>query len=210
MGTQGKQPVDIIDFNTTDALSTINGTVGYGVDGYTFIAGTRVIFARDNDPDVRDKVYVVEFVTLSDDGSSFSEPVINLVPASDADVFVDQTVVCLSGNTLQGISFYYDGVQWIRTQQKTGVNQAPLFDVYDSNGYSLSNPIVYPSSTFAGSKLFSYALGPGLDDEEDELDDEEDEGGGGDEEEDEEDEGGGGEDDEDDEDDEEEGTKSQV
>ena len=164
MGTQGKQPVDIIDFVTTDALSTINGTVGYGVDGYTFIAGTRVIFARDTDPDVRDKIYVVEFVTLSDDGSSFSEPVINLVPASDADVFVDQTIVCLSGNTLQGISFYYDGVQWIRAQQKTSTNQAPLFNVYDSNGYSLSNPVAYPSSTFAGSKLFSYALGPGLDD----------------------------------------------
>ena len=164
MGTQGKQPVDIIDFTTTDALSTINGTVGYGVDGYTFIAGTRVIFARDTDPDVRDKIYVVEFVTLSDDGSSFSEPVINLVPASDADVFVDQTVVCLSGNTLQGISFYYDGIQWIRAQQKTSTNQAPLFDIYNSDGYSLSNPIAYPSSTFAGSKLFSYALGPGLDD----------------------------------------------
>ena len=164
MGTQGKQPVNIIDFATTDALSTINGTTGYNTDGYTFIAGSRVIFARDTDPDVRDKIYVVEFVTLSDDGSSFSEPVINLVPASDADVFVDQTVVCLSGNTLQGISFYYDGVQWIRAQQKTSVNQAPLFDIYDSNGYSLSNPVVYPSSTFAGSKLFSYALGPGLDD----------------------------------------------
>jgi hypothetical protein len=164
MGTQGKQPVDIIDFSTTDAFSTINGTVGYGVDGYTFIAGTRVIFARDTDPDVRDKIYVVEFVTLSDDGSSFSEPVINLVPASDSDVLVDQTVVCLSGTTLQGISFYYDGIQWIRSQQKTSVNQAPLFDIYDSNGYSLSNPVVYPSSTFAGSKLFSYALGPGLDD----------------------------------------------
>ena len=164
MGTQGKQPVDIVDFVTTDALSTINGTVGYGVDGYTFIAGSRVIFARDTDPDVRDKIYTVEFVTLSDDGSSFSEPVINLVPATDADVLIDQTVVCLSGNTLQGVSFYYDGVQWVRAQQKTSVNQAPLFDIYDSNGYSLGNPAVYPSSTFAGSKLFSYALGPGLDD----------------------------------------------
>ena len=164
MGTQGKQPVDIIDFTTTDALSTINGTVGFGTDGYTFVNGTRVIFARDTDPDVRDKIYVVEFVTFSDDGSTFSEPVINLVPASDADIAVDQCVVCLHGSTLQGISFYYDGVQWIRAQQKTSVNQAPLFDVYDSNGYSLSNPIAYPSSTFAGSKLFSYALGPGLDD----------------------------------------------
>ena len=164
MGTQGKQPVDIIDFTTTDALSTINGTVGYGTDGYTFIQGTRVIFARDTDPDVRDKIYTVEFVTFSDDGSSFSEPVINLVPESDSNVLVDQTVVCLSGTTLQGVSFYYNGVQWVRAQQKTSVNQAPLFDVFDSNGYSLGNPVAYPSSTFAGSKLFSYALGPGLDD----------------------------------------------
>ena len=164
MGTQAKQPVNIIDFTTTDALSNINGTVGYGTDGYNFVNGTRVIFAKDTDPDVRDKIYQVEFVTFSDDGSTFSEPVINLVPASDADVLIDQCVVCLDGNTLQGVSFYYDGVQWIQSQQKTSVNQAPLFDVYDSNGYSLGNLAAYPSSTFAGSKLFSYALGPGLDD----------------------------------------------
>jgi len=160
MGTQGKQPVNIIDFATTDAFSDINGTVGYGVDGYNFINGTRVIFAVDTDPNVRDKIYVVNFVTLVEGGT----PVIDLVPAADTDVLFDQTVVSLSGNTLQGISFYYDGTQWIRAQEKTGVNQAPLFDVYDSNGYSLSNPVAYPSSTFAGSKLFSYALGPGFDD----------------------------------------------
>jgi len=160
MGTQGKQPVDILDFVTTDAFSTVNGTVGYGVDGYNFINGTRVIFAKDTDPNVRDKIYVVNFVTLVEGDT----PVIDLVPASDADVLVDQTVVSLSGNTLQGISFYYDGSQWVQAQQKTGVNQAPLFDVYDSNGYSLSNPVAYPSSTFAGSKLFSYAVGPGAND----------------------------------------------
>ena len=160
MGTQGKQPVDILDFVTTDAFSNINGTVGYGVDGYNFINGTRVIFAADTDPNVRDKIYVVNFVTLQEGQT----PVIDLVPAEDADVVVDQTVVSLSGNTLQGVSFYYDGAQWIQAQQKTGVNQAPLFDVYDSNGYSLSNPAAYPSSTFAGSKLFSYAVGPGAND----------------------------------------------
>ena len=164
MGTQGKQPVDVIDSTTTDALSNINGQLGYSVDGYRFINGSRVIFARDSNPDVRDKIYVVEFVTFSDDGSSFSEPVINLVPADDANVLFDQTVVCISGNTQQGISFYYDGVQWVKAQQKTSVNQAPLFDIYNSNGYSLADPVVYPSSTFAGTKLFSYALGPGLDD----------------------------------------------
>lgn len=164
MGTQGKQPVDVIDFAATDALSTINGTAGYGIDGYNFVSGTRVIFANDSDPAVRNKIYTVQFVTFSDDGSSFSTPVIDLVPASDAEVLVDQSVVCLSGITLQGKTFYYNGENWIPAQEKTGVNQAPLFDVYDTQGYSLGNSVVYPSSTFAGSKLFSYAIGSGLDD----------------------------------------------
>ena len=41
--------------------------------------------------------------------------------------------------------------------EKTSANQAPLFDIYDANGVSFSDPVVYPSSDFRGSKLFSYA-----------------------------------------------------
>ena len=41
----------------------------------------------------------------------------------------------------------------------TSVNQAPLFDVYDSQGRSLGNKVVYPSTTFEGSRLFGYAVG---------------------------------------------------
>jgi hypothetical protein len=104
-GTQGKQPVDIIDFETTDALSTINGTIGYGVNGYTFINGSRVIFAADTSPDVRNKIYRVEYITPDTVNPLITQPIINLVPADDADVLINQTVVCLSGITLQGKSF---------------------------------------------------------------------------------------------------------
>ena len=157
-GTKSKQPVDIIDFSNTDALSIVNGSTGYGVDGYNLINGSRIIFAVDDDPDVRDKIYVVEFITPDTVPPLIAEPVINLVPADDAEVLVNNSVVCLSGVTLQGISFWFDGVGWIRSQQKTSTNQAPLFDVYDANGVSFSDPVVYPSSDFRGSKLFSYAL----------------------------------------------------
>ena len=156
-GTAGKQPVNIIDFTTTDALSTINGATGYGVDGYPLVQGSRIIFAADTDPDVRDTIYVVEFITPDTVPPLMSEPLINLVPATDADVLLNNTVVCLSGNTLQGLSFWFDGVNWIKSQQKTSVNQAPYFDVYDANGMSFSDPIAYPSSNFKGCKLFSYA-----------------------------------------------------
>ena len=174
MGTQAKAPVNVIDLNQTDALSNVNGTTGYYIDGYELQQGSRVIFARDSDPQVRDKIYVVNFISPATgplpDSTLQAEPIIDLVPASDAESLIDQCVVCLSGNTLQGVTFYYDGVQWIQAQQKTSVNQTPMFDVYDLDGYSLGNSAVYPSSTFritknnlgtivGGSALFSYALG---------------------------------------------------
>jgi hypothetical protein len=163
-GTQGKQPVDIIDFAATDALSNINGTTGYSTDGYTFISGSRVIFANDSDPQVRNKVYVVEFIIPDSVPPLIAQPIINLVPASDATVLVDQTVVCLSGATQQGLSFYFDGVEWIQSQEKTQTNQAPLFDVYDLAEVSFGNRAKYPSTNFVGSKLFSYATSTGVND----------------------------------------------
>ena len=156
-GTQGKQPVDIIDFAATDAFSNINGQTGYSTDGYTLLTGSRVIFAADSDPDVRNRIYEVEFI--DPDGDPNSIPIINLVEAPLGSALTNQTVVCLSGTTQQGNSYWFDGVDWILAQQKTSVNQAPLFDVYDSTGRSLANETIYPSTTFAGSKLFGYALG---------------------------------------------------
>ena len=161
-GTSGKQPVNVIDFEETDALSNINGTTGYGIDGYNFIQGTRVIFAADLDPQVRNKVYIVTFITPDTVAPLIDEPVINLVPADDAAALLDQTVVCLNGDTQQGKSFWFDGVTWQSAQDKTATNQAPLFNVYDASGISFSDRSVYPSSTFLGSKLFSYAVGTGV------------------------------------------------
>ena len=72
------------------------------------------------------------------------------------------TATYISGGTIgiQGQSFYYNGTTWIDSQQKTSVNQAPLFDVFDSNDYSFSDPTIYPSSNFTGCKLLSYTENP--------------------------------------------------
>ena len=158
-GTEGKQPVDIIDFSETDALSNIEGSTGYSVDGYTFVDGSRVIFAADSDPDVRNKIYVVQFVTPDSVPPLIAQPIINLILADDGAVLVDQTVVCLNGTTQIGLSYWYNGVEWTEAQQKTSVQQAPLFDVYDLDSISFGSRARYPSTTFVGSKLFSYAVG---------------------------------------------------
>jgi hypothetical protein len=159
-GTQGLDPVSIIDLSQTDALSNVNGSLGYSVDGFNLINGSTIIFAADVDPVVRRTVYQVQFVitnTNVEDSTIIDVPVIVLTPIATA--LVDQMTVVVSGLTQQGKSYYFDGVDWILAQQKISVNQPPLFDVYDANGLSFSNRAVYPSSNFTGTPLFSYAIG---------------------------------------------------
>jgi hypothetical protein len=163
-GTQSKQPVDIIDFRQTDALSVVNGSTGYSTDGYTVLDGTRIIFAADLDADVRKTIYEVRFVTPDSVPPLITQPIIALIPVTDGTALVDQNVVVLSGLIEQGLTYRYDGVDWIKTQQKNNVNQPPLFDIYDRNGVSFGNRAIYPSTDFAGSPLFSYAIGDAVPD----------------------------------------------
>jgi hypothetical protein len=89
---------------------------------------------------------------------------INLVPIkqlSDGD-----TVVAMEGTVRQGQVFQFINDQYIACQQKTSRPQLPLFDILDSNSISLSDSGVYPSSNFAGSYLFNYAIGTGTRDSE--------------------------------------------
>ena len=161
-GTIATAPIDIIDFAETDAFSNINGTIGYSVDGYNFISGSRVIFANDLDSEVRNKIYTVSFINFGDSTTQ----VIDLQPASltTPDILTNTTVVVTSGTTQQGKVYWFDGTTWQSAQQKNSVNQPPLFDIFDSSGYSFSDTTVYPSTTFQGSKLFSYAIGTGTTD----------------------------------------------
>ena len=160
MGTDAKQPVNVIDFTETDAFSNVEGSTGYSTNGYTLVDGSRVIFAADSDLAVRNKIYVVNFVVPDTVPPLIAQPIINLVEASDGEILADQNTFCLSG-TQVGVTYWYDGVTWAEAQQKTAIQQAPLFDIFDANGVSLSNKVTYPSSTFVGTKLFSYATGSG-------------------------------------------------
>jgi hypothetical protein len=57
------------------------------------------------------------------------------------------------------LTHWFDGAVWRQAQAKTKVNQAPLFDVFDAQGRGFGDLTVYPSSTFAGNRLFGYAEG---------------------------------------------------
>jgi len=161
-GTNSLGPVNIMDSSETDALSNVNGKTGYSVDGYSLATGTRIIFTKDTDPEVRNKIYQVELI--DEDGSNATARIINLTKVND--VVTDDVVYQLSGAKGQGKTWRYDGTAWQETQQKTSINQAPLFDVFDKNGRGFSDRTYYPSTNFTGSKLFSYAPGSGAVDKE--------------------------------------------
>lgn len=159
-GTESKTPITAIDFTETDAFININGSAGFLIDGAQITDGSRIVFAADEDTDVRNKIYTVNIIDLDGDGNTEVE----LVEADDATISTNQIVTSLIGHTRQGKSYHYDGNEWILSQQKTKVNQPPLFDVFDINGKSYSDTTTYPKSTFTGTKLFSYKEGTGLND----------------------------------------------
>lgn len=127
------------------------------VNNYGLFPGARVIFAADNDVTVRSKIYVSNFSVVAPS----TRPVITLIVAEDGIVLPETQTVITRGFANTGLSYWFDGIDWMQSQQKTQLNQAPEFDILDGNGVSFSDPVVYPSTTFTGCKLFNYTLGSG-------------------------------------------------
>ena len=132
----------------------------YTLNNYGLFQGARIIFAADEDENVRNKIYIADFSTTIDGDT----PVITLSEAPDGNMLANDMTVILRGYNYTGHSFYYDGVNYIDAQLKTTVNQPPLFDIFDKNGISLGNKDIYVGSSFVGTKLFSYGIGSGIND----------------------------------------------
>ena len=155
-GNTNAGTVDLIDTTITDALSNINNGPTFSIDGTAVTNGMKVIFTADTDVEVRNKIYTVEIVDFQED--SINE--VRLVPSTTNIISNDQ-VVAKNGVTRKGKTYWFNGDVWTLAQQKTFVNQAPLFDVFDSKGISYGASTTYKSSNFVGSKLFAYGLGTG-------------------------------------------------
>ena len=151
-GTTAITDVDLVDNYTTDVFSTVEGIAGYNVDGVPLTEGMRVVFIADTDEKVRNKIYKVSFINIQNSG--IGVPQIRLIldtePVSNTGILVRQ------GKKYQGQSFWFNGTTWAFSQQKTIVNQPPLFDLFDKHGVSFAD---YSGSTFNGSKIFSYKIG---------------------------------------------------
>jgi hypothetical protein len=156
-GKQAKANVDLLTFDSTDAFVHIEGQTTYTLDGVVLTQGMRVIFANDYDPNVKQEIWQVDYELIN--GSNF----LRLIETIDDPISAYQNVLVIRGANA-GTTWYYDGTNWHECQAKTSLNQPPLFDVVDANGYSFSDTTIYPSTTFAGTKFFGYAIGTGAND----------------------------------------------
>ncbi len=75
----------------------------------------------------------------------------------------DKITVRLGGENA-GKEYYWTGYEWKLSQQKTGINKAPKFNLYDTDGNELGNTSIYSSSTFSGNEIFGYNVGTGTND----------------------------------------------
>ena len=71
-GVKSKKAVDVIDNFTTDVFSTIEGTLGYNIDGIDLAEGMRVLFVADTDSMVRNKIFKVNFINVLPDSRQLS------------------------------------------------------------------------------------------------------------------------------------------
>lgn len=152
-GAIAKASVDYIDDYTTDVFSKIEGSTGYSIDGEFLFEGARILVVADIDEIANNKIYQVKFITHN------GRTQITLLETDDSESIVGQGVLVRRGIKNSGLMFHFTGTAWIASQQKTKVNQAPLFDVFDDNELSFSDADTYPVSSFTGCKLVSYKIG---------------------------------------------------
>ena len=160
-GRRAKNNVDLITFQSTDAFLDIEGQITYTlVDGGVSVPltqGMRIIFANDYDTNVLNEIWQVDFEFIN--GQNF----LRLIPTNDDPVLAGENLLVTQG-LYTGKTFWFDGSNWHNSQEKTAVNQNPLFDLVDADGYSFSDTTIYPATTFAGTSFFGYAPGTGTTD----------------------------------------------
>ena len=164
-GTKAKKDVDLVDDFTKDVFSTIEGSIGYNIDGVDIVKGMRILFTADTDILVKNRIFEVDIIKFSGQATG-TQTQITLKEVPNGIPEENEVVLALSGEKYKGKMLYYSNNKWNLTQEKSKVNQPPMFDIFDSNGNSYTDTGTYEASTFKGTKLFSYKQGTGTVDSE--------------------------------------------
>ena len=154
-GSIAKDAVDFVDDFTTDVFSVVEGSTGYIVDGEYLFNGARLLITNDTDTLANNQIYIVNFITHNNIKQ------ISLTRESNVDTQAGDGVLIRRGVKNKGVMYHFNGIDWVKSQLKTSVNQPPLFDLFDDNEVSFGDVETYPVSSFVGTSILSYKIGSG-------------------------------------------------
>ena len=106
-GTQAKDDVDLLDTFTADVFSTIEGAIGYNIDGVDVGDNMRILFTADPDTRVAGKIFKVKFITHNNVRQ------ISLIEETDSSPLENECVLVQQGETYKGKMWYYNGTKWV-------------------------------------------------------------------------------------------------
>ena len=138
----------LIFYDTNSSGEMVNVRVAVQGSGYTDGIGIEVSQLDVPYPTTSQYIYEVSV------GLDLTVDINEHTLAEEGDI-----VIVVSGENYSGATYYYDGEKWSSAaSQKTGVNIAPKYQLYDYLGNRLDNTSVYPDTNFNGSELFSYKI----------------------------------------------------
>jgi len=77
----------------------------------------------------------------------------------DNDITEGNSVTVTQGLRSAGKQYWFNGNNWQLSQDKLSVNQAPLFDLVDTENVSFGDNSKYLSNNFKGNQIFGYQTG---------------------------------------------------
>ncbi len=118
--------------------------------GRKLTAGDKILFGNVGDNNYNNKMFIWP---VTDNLASPGDLVlIDLATVNEGDV------VQYTASTAE---YRFDNDEWILCAP---IRDFPLFDLFDNDGVSLGDEAQYPESTFAGSRIFCYQVGTGIND----------------------------------------------
>ena len=157
-GFYGRPPVDLVVYNIPNVFGTIVGKPSFTIDTIALVDGMRLLVISDvTDSNVNNRIYTVTGIS--------DRQAIDLVLVADGQnadgspAFGDR--VFSRFGYYEKTNFWYNANNVWRSQgQQFSLTAPPLFELFDSSGTSLANPITYPNNNFVGNTIFSYINNP--------------------------------------------------
>lgn len=116
--------------------------------------GMRILITSDLNSFYNNKVYKIS--GIQEDNKIILS--LELDGTDDGSPRKDDIIPVRFTNGLFEEYYIFDGINWIKGQQKTDYSQPILFNLYDINENLLNNESLYPNNNFFGNKIFSYQI----------------------------------------------------